>query len=242
MVKLESKQTKKYPERLNVVAKLASGNIHSFYIIILMGLISLTSIIFAMQESKQAANNIKVAWVKMYPNGTWDVEFYDEGRGPDFFQSTVDYILRQWVERRYSRLSRSVKEDFGYVNIFMSEKLKNDFVDPNGFDAVEKAAEIANCSGCEELKLKVRNNGIDHFDSDKTTFGQYAGTLYRSNIFANKITVAKDGVEGKPEKVIVPIQWRIKSKEEIQADKSILKQNPIGLEIMSYEILEDVSP
>jgi hypothetical protein len=239
MVRLKSKQVKKFPEHLNVVAKLASGNIYSFYIIILLGLISLTSIIFAMQESKRAADNIKVAWVKMYPNGTWDIEFYDEGRGPDFFQSTVDYILRLWVERRYSRLSRSVKEDFGYVNIFMSEKLKKAFVDPNGFHAVEKAAEIANCLGCEELKVKVRN--IDHFDSDKTKFGQYAGTLYRSNIFANKIKISKDGIEGKSEKVIVPIQWRIKSKEEIQADKRILKQNPIGLEIMSYEILQDVS-
>ena len=54
-------------------------------------------------------------------------------------------------------------------------------------------------------------------------------------------TNADGSVSGKPEKLIVPLQWRIKSKQEIQADKELLKQNPIGLEIISYDLLKDVS-
>jgi hypothetical protein len=50
-----------------------------------------------------------------------------------------------------------------------------------------------------------------------------------------------DGSIMKTENMIVPLQWRLKSKREIQADKKILEYNPIGLEIMAYDILKDVS-
>jgi hypothetical protein len=205
----------------------------------LLCLTNLAAITFAVKEAKRADNNIKVAWVKLQPNGAWDVEFYDKDRGPDFFQTTIDYILRQWVERRFSSLSRSIDSDYGYAYTFMSPKLQVAFLDKSGFDAVGKATKVIDCIDCEELKVKVRN--IDHYDSEATKFGNLEGTLYRTNVFATKVKIIKDGREGASQKVIIPVQWRIKSVDEIQADKSILKDNPIGLEIVSYDILKDVS-
>lgn len=230
----------KAPRQTQLLGKFASENIRYFWIILALCLISLFSILSAWSSSRRADNNIKVAWVKLMPNGTWDVEFHDETRQPEFFQATIDYILTQWVERRYSEIAHSVKADFGFVYLFMSPRLQNEFTSPNGFNAAAKAAEIADCASCREIKATVRN--IDHYDTDKTKFGQHKGTLYRTNVFIQKSAYNGDGSPATtPEKMIVSLQWRIKAKEEIQAQKEILKQNPIGLEIMAYELLKDIS-
>ena len=229
------------PARIDAMAKLMSENIRSFLIIVLLCLLSLVSILFAWKESTRADNNIKVAWVKLMPNGTWDIEFHDEDRQPEFFQSTIDYILTQWVERRYSEIPHSIQSDYGYAYNFMSPKLRQEFISPKGLNAPARAAEVSACSACKEVRFKVRSDP-DHYDSDKTKFGQHDGTLYRTNVFVLKNTYGADGSpQGDPEKLIVSLQWRIKSKEEIQADKDLLKQNPIGLEITAYDLLKDVS-
>jgi hypothetical protein len=233
-------QSGKTLRHLNVAANLVSANTRSFFIILALCLISLVSILFAWTETNRADSNIKVAWVKMQPNGTWDVEFHDEDRQPEFFQATIDYIITQWVERLYSEIPHSIQSDYGYAYLFMSPKLRATFVSSDGYNAAAKAAKIADCNACREAKVTVRN--IDHYDSDKTRFGKHEGTLYRSNVFVQKTTYNADGSPmGDPEKLIVPLQWRIKSKEEIQADKDLLKQNPIGLEIIAYDLLKDVS-
>jgi hypothetical protein len=226
-------------ERVDTVARFASQNLRYFVIIILMGLICLSSIALAWIESNRAANNIKVVWLKMWPNGRWDMDFIDEDRGPEFFQSTVDYMLTQWVERRYSEIPSSIKSDYGFVFLFMSPKLQGSFVDTEGFNAYKKVADVMDCVGnCTEIRFKVTS--LDHYDSDKTTFGRYEGILYRSNVFVKK-TVENGGKSPKEEKIIVSVHWRIKSKEEIQKDKKMLKYNPIGMEILRYELLEDRS-
>lgn len=230
------------PKQIGLVAKLTSDNIRYFWIILMLGLISCISILSAWSSSKRADHNIKVAWVKMYPNGTWDVEFHDESRGPEFFQSTIDYILRNWTIRRFSEIPASIKSDYGYAYVFMSPKLRNRFMSKGegGFNAADKAAQIADSTAYREVRIQYRN--MDHYDSDKTTFGKYQGTLYRTHVFINKITHNTDGSPlPDPQKMIVSIQWRILSKEEIQADKEIIEQNPIGLEIVEYDLLQDLS-
>ena len=236
IVSPNSKLTREKIERVDIVARFAARNIQFFIVIILMGLICLASIGLAWKESNRAANNIKVVWLKMWPNGTWDMEFIDEDRGPEFFQSTIDYMLTQWIERRFSEIPRSIQSDYGFAYLFMTPKLRAEFVDPQGYDAHKKAAEVMDCrSKCTEIQFKVDN--LDHYDSDKTMFGKHKGTLYRTNAFVKRTIVKNEG-RFQPEKFIVSVHWRIKSKEEIQKDKKMLKHNPIGLEIVQYELLE----
>jgi hypothetical protein len=228
------------PRHINVLGRLLADNIRSFVIILMLGTISLVAILFGWAQANRADNNIKVAWVKMYPNGTWDVEFHDENRQAEFFQSTIDYILTQWVQRLYAKVPHSVQTDYGFVYLYLSPEERTRFLSPDGFNAPARAAGIAECTACQQTRIKVRN--IDHYDSDRTMFGQNPGTLYRTNVFVQRETFNADGsATGKPEKLIVPLQWRIKSKQEVQADKEQLKQNPIGLEIISYDLLKDVS-
>jgi hypothetical protein len=237
-----SKQAKitKSPKLAKREAALSVDRNRWFIATLVLALIALVSVMSAYKANIRADNSIKTAWVKMYPSGTWDIEFHDENQEPEFFKATIDYLLRQWVERRYSKIPYSIKNDYGHVFNFMSTALKQDFISAKGFNAPEKAAEIADCVSCQSVKVKLRSPP-DHYDSDKTKFGKYEGTLYRSNVFIQKQVMNSDGSIMKTENMIVPLQWRLKSKREIQADKKILEYNPIGLEIMAYDILKDVS-
>jgi hypothetical protein len=40
---------------------------------------------------------------------------------------------------------------------------------------------------------------------------------------------------------IVPLQWRLKTRKEIEADREILKTNPVGLEIRRYDLLDQTT-
>ena len=210
-----------------------------FIMALCLAVIAIIAMAMAYSAAKRADSNIKIAWVKIYPSGSWDIEFHDETRSPQFFQTTIDYLLRQWVERRYSQIPHSIKTDYGFVYNFMSAKLKQEFIGSKQFNAPSKAAEAAACTACNHIEFNVRT--IDHYDSDSTRFGSHEGTLYRSNVFVEKLTRSPDGMLIETRKMIVPIQWRIKSTEEIQADKKLLEHNPIGLEIIDYDLLKDAS-
>lgn len=225
------------PKNVDREARLNVYNNRLFIILIIMGVVTLFAIYAQHKASIRADNTIKVAWVKMFPNGTWDISFTDENRQPDFFQSTIDYIIRNWSVRRYSKTPQTVNSDYGFCYAFMSPALQNEFVSPEGFNAPAKAAEVADCPRCPVTKIKVRN--IDHYDSDETKFGQHKGTLYRTNVFATREVRASDGTLNSTEDVIIPLQWRIMSQEEIQADKELLKTNPIGFELIDYDLLID---
>lgn len=236
----DQKKIKETPRLVKREATLATDKNRWFIIAVILGLVALVSVLSAFKANIRADHNIKVAWVKLHPSGTWDVEFHDENRAPEFFQSTVDYLIRQWVERRYSKIPHSIKNDYGFVYNFMAAKLKQEFIGSSQFNAPKKAAEIAACSACNHVEFKVRT--IDHYDSDKTKFGKYDGILYRTNVFVHRQTKSPDGNLIATDNMIVPLQWRIKSTQEIQTDKKMLEHNPIGLEIVDYDILKDSSP
>jgi hypothetical protein len=71
-------------------------------------------------------------------------------------------------------------------------------------------------------------------------FGQYEGILYRSNAFVKRTVIQNEG-KSQSKKYIVSVHWRIKSRNEIQKDRKMLKHNPVGMEILKYELLEDQS-
>ena len=194
---------------------------------------------FAWSTSKRADENIKVAWVKMYPNGTWDVEFHDETRQVEFFKTTIDFLIRNYIERRFREVPYAVDTDYGFALKFMAPALLAEFMAKDGYNAADRAAKLASCSDCPLKEVEVRN--IDHYDSDKTRFGKHDGALYRSNVFITEISKNPDGTAKDRVKKIVSLHWRLKSKEEIQREKQKLKDNPIGLEILKNDVIIDPS-
>ena len=233
------RKNKDLPRKLDREARLSVVNTRMFLIAILMGIGLLYSIYAQDKASTRSDNNIKVAFVKMYPNGTWDIDFHDETRGVEFFKPTIDHFISNWVVRRYSEIPESIDADYGYIYAFMSPELQNRFLHPEGFNALEKAAEVVACTQCLRVKVPAESITIDHFDEDRTLFsGKHEGTLHRSNVFATIEKIGANGIpNGEPQEVIISLQWRIKSVEEIQANEELLKQNPIGLEILDYRLL-----
>jgi len=47
-------------------------------------------------------NNYRVAFVRMYANGSWDVELSELDRAaPAYLNATADSLLTHWLERRF---------------------------------------------------------------------------------------------------------------------------------------------
>mgnify|MGYP006909077044 CR=1 FL=1 len=187
-----------------------------------------------------------VAWVKMYKNGTWDIEFNDSDRAREALPATIDAILAKWVESRFSEKKHSIRFDYGEANLFLSEELSSYFVSNQGFNAPQVAADVSTCAVCPDIQYRA--GVIDHFDSGETTFNSQPGTLYRSTVFAERAvkwptTVAdkKDSTEERK----IRIDWRLMSPEEIKlrvnqkGGEEWLRVNPIGLEIIDYDELYD---
>ena len=105
----DQKKIKDTPNLVKREAALSADKNRWFIATLLLSVVAIIAMALAYSAGKRADTNIKVAWVKMYPNGTWDVEFQDENRAPQFFQATIDYLIRQWVERRYSQIPHSIK-------------------------------------------------------------------------------------------------------------------------------------
>jgi hypothetical protein len=175
----------------------------------------------------------------MYPNGTWDVEFHDETRQVEFFKTTIDFLIRNYIERRFREVPQAIDTDYGYALKYMAPALASEFMSKDGENAADKAARLASCNDCAVKEVEVRN--IDHYDSDRTKFGKHEGSLYRSNVFITESTKNHDGSLKERQKKIVSLHWRLKSKEEVQSEKHKLRDNPIGLEVLKNDVIVDPS-
>jgi len=195
--------------------------------------------------SVKQENKHDVAWVKMYKNGLWDIEFHDSAKALEVLPATIDSLLIQWTERRFSEVKESVRFDYGYVNLFMSDELSADFVASNGFNAAQKAVNVMECSNCLNMRYKV--NIVDHFDSDAANFGGVEGGLYRTNIFVTKKIMNDGESTDVQDKRLVRIDWRLMSQDEIknkaqkEGGMDWLHKNPVGMEILAYEEFDDES-
>jgi len=215
----------------------------------LASVILLIALVFLMLAyvnlSNKQVNKHDVAWVKMYKNGLWDIEFHDSDKALEVLPATIDSLLIQWTERRYSEVKESIRFDYGYVNLFMSDELSADFVAMNGFNAPQKAVDVMECGNCVNIRYKV--NIVDHFDSDAASFGDVEGGLYRSNVFVDRKNAFESDIETTKDKRIVRIDWRLMSQDEIknrsqkEGGMDWLHKNPIGMEILAYQEFDDES-
>jgi len=215
----------------------------------LASVILLIALVFLMLAyvnlSVKQENKHDVAWVKMYKNGLWDIEFHDSDKALEVLPATIDSLLIQWTERRYSEVKETIRSDYGYANLFMNAELSADFIAEESFNAPQKAVDVMECHNCKIIRYKV--NIVDHFDSGITRFGEVEGGLYRSNLFVTKQAMLAEGGEVIKDKKIVRIDWRLMNQDEIKnrsqqkGGMDWLHKNPIGLEVLAYEEFADNS-
>jgi len=67
-----------------------------------------------MRADDRYLNNIRVAWIKLQPNGQSQVEYWDDGGTPNrFFQATINASLINYVEHRYRKHRETIVAAYG---------------------------------------------------------------------------------------------------------------------------------
>ena len=62
---------------------------------------------------------VKVAFVKLHPNGSYNVAFYDSEQPFSLFQNTIDHLLRKAVIARFKRDPETIRNDHNYFALFL---------------------------------------------------------------------------------------------------------------------------
>ena len=223
------------------VPKLASMNT-KLYVALLLAIIAIIFQSFYINAAnKRAEMNTELMYVKMYPNGTWDVEYRASGTEADFFPLTIDKLIQDYVEARYSVRPGQMRREFGFAAIFMSPQLRGWFTGTGErqFNAKVQAEKLNAASLSEDIEVRF----VDHFDYSTGVFKRGNSDLYRTNVFIQRTVMDQLGnPQGDAVNEVVTLHWRIKSTNELKGlSRDDLRANPIGLEIMKDKKVLDVS-
>lgn len=183
------------------------------------------------------ANEQRLTYVKLAPDGTWSIQ-QDFGEQATYYDATLRTVLYDWVERRYSMRSATIVDDWGIVNAMYSPALRAWFRDEFGVTA--KATEHAKCVACTQTELRVRTH--QHIDPLPTAIGDKETAPVRTLIYGTEKTFAAGSRRALTEtRKLYRVTWRLLAKHQIQANPSLLRYNPLGVEIIAVEVTDDPS-
>jgi hypothetical protein len=229
--------------RFDLLAATSVDRARWFAAFLVLGGITMFSAFGWHVANQRFAENVRVAWVKMDPSGAYTLDFADEQRPVEFFQSTLESKLTEFVEKRYRRSLATILADYRFTGFFLSPALTTQFLSADDFNAPKVAAELLACKGgnCLERDVKVRvvqhRTQIAAHIPDKREV-----TMFESLVFVTFTDRKLSGHVVERRNGIVQIGWRIRTKGEIAGNKAALPTNPLGIEIMKLELKEDPTP
>jgi len=221
--------------------RLVSINTKLYVVLLLSFVFNIIQGFWINSANKRAETNTELMFVKMFPNGTWDVEYRKSGNEVDFFPLTIDKLIHDYVKARYEVLPDSMRRNYGLALLFMSPGLGNKFVG-NGdgqFNAPLKAKEFKERGLTELIKIRL----VDHYDVSNGNFVRGNSDIYRTNVFIERTTENSEGQrQGDPVFEVIGLHWRVKSIKELEKlTAEELRANPIGVEIIRDDISLDIS-
>ncbi len=230
------------PKKIDkTVPRLSSFSNKLFVIIVLALFVIIIQSCMINSANKRAETNTELMFVKMYPNGSWDVEYRKSGNEADFFPLTIDKLINDYVEARYSVIPGVMRRQYGFSSLFMSPQLRGEFLGSGekDFNAPVKAEFYDKAHIQEDVKIRF----VDHFDISSGSFVHGNSDVYRTNVFIERQSRNKEGMaQGDPVNEVVTLHWRIRSVKELQKfTRDELRANPIGLEILKSKIVVDNS-
>ena len=229
--------------RFDLLAATSVDRARWFAAFLVLGGITFFSAFGWYVANQRFADNVRVAWVKMDPSGAYTLDFADEQRPVEFFQSTLESKLTEFVEKRFRRSLATILADYRFTGYFLSPALTTQFLSAEDFNAPKVAAELIACKGgnCLERDVKVRvvqhRTQIAAHIPDKREV-----TMFETLVFVTFTDRKLSGHVVERRNGIVQIGWRIRTKGEITANKTALPMNPLGIEILSLELKEDPTP
>jgi len=194
--------------------------------------------VFAWRKADDRyANDVRVAWVKLIPNGQSQVEYWDDGGAPNrFFQATVNKSLIDYVEHRYRRRSETIEADYGFALEFMSDNQRAQFLQV--YNAPKIAADVSGCGACDQVDLSVR--AIDHntmVSPDRMNAGT---TIVESTVYITETTLLHGAAGNDKRNKMVKLTWGLRPVAEITKNLKSLQANPLGLQIISEKEIDDL--
>ncbi|MGE5515987.1 MAG: hypothetical protein ACM31D_09205 [Bacteroidota bacterium] len=217
----------------------AQANTHFWRLATLLALgVAVLAVLGWRQADDRFANNVRIAWVKLSPDGASQVQYFEDGgAGNRFFQATVNASLINYVEHRYRRRKETISADYGFALNFMGEPVRSQFL--GEFNAPKVAAALESCPSCDQIDIAVR--AMDH-DTMVTPDGQNAQTtIYESTAYISE-TVLTAGGNRVPKNKIVKLVWSLRPVKELTRRIDMLKVNPLGLQIIGERELDDLAP
>jgi len=185
------------------------------------------------QADKRFAENVRVAYVKLDPSGSYRVQYDNEGSEIDYFTSTVESKLSEFVEKRYSKRRETISTDYGFAYLMMSPDLQAEFMEKD--QAAKTAAAVAACKECDQETVKIRN--IESIDKDLVP-GSKRRQQYNTLIFTTVQTRATSGKVQCANKIVTLI-WRFRPMQDIVSKKNELRYNPLGQEVIRSTMRDD---
>jgi hypothetical protein len=208
-----------------------------FYATVFLSLLSAVLAFGWHKADKRFAENVRVAWVKMYANGHTDTEIAENEKPVDFFMTTVESKLSEWTEKRFSKRKETILTDYGFAKMMMGEEMKVDFTE--NFNAAEVAAKFIACTECLQITAKVRE--IQLWDKDKIE-GTRNKQQYTALVFTTEQSRSKEGKIVSCENKIITILWTFRPMGDVVNRRDELRYNPLGQDLIRADYKNDPTP
>lgn len=208
-----------------------------FVIAVLATVVSIFSIAYAWYAQHTYVRQARTVYVKLSPNGTWDVDA-DLSDNVGYFPATLRQTLFEWTERRYSKRPATVIDDWNIANQMYSPALQKWF--QGEFNAGVTAGKLASCQSCEQIIVRPRT--LQHLDEVPTNPGHVDSDPIRTLVYATEQTVPPGSAKPTKEvRQVYKITWRFLSKASIQSQPDMLRYNPVGVQILDVEVTQDTN-
>jgi hypothetical protein len=206
----------------------------------LIGIYAVLATLGWRSADEHFANDVRVAWVKLMPNGAHQVEYFDDGAAQDrWFDATINASLTNYAEHRYRLRRETIQADYGFAMRYMSDDLRTWFLGKTGMNAPKVAADFIGCAGCSEVDIKVHWIDSDTFNTPDRR-NALKGT-YESTVYFTETTMS--GGTARSKERLAKILWSLQKPAEIEKNYESLSANPLGMKIISEKVADQfVSP
>lgn len=232
----ESERHRK-PKLGNTLAAIRADRNKWFYVTVVVVLQSIYANYGWKEADRRYAEDVRLMYVKMSPNGTTDVGFLDGEKTDDFFEASVESKLIEYTERRFSKRPETISPDYGFAMLFQEPELKTDFMENK--KAPEEAAKLIACKDCKSVTAHVRDiQGVDKDPMPNTRTRKQYTTL----VFATYVTKSHSGKIESCENKIITLLWTFRPKKQVVKRSDELKYNPLGQGIIRETERDDPTP
>lgn len=210
-------------------------------LILLIAVVILGAAVFALATAyvrvvDTYANNVRVAWVKLSPNGDAAVQYLDDGGNTErYFDQAAYGSLTNYLTWRFRVQPQTIKVDYGNASTYLGPAEADRFL--NEFKAAEKARAAEACVSCPQDHVLVR--GIDN--TLLTASEGRKAAVYKTAAF---ITITRRDTGGgviSRENKIVTLDWTLRPAAEASQGPTLdyLAVNPLAIQILSQDVRED---